>query len=270
VNGLSTHFGARATCVVRAAGVVEVTAEGLSALRQQPGPQDGLPVPASLLNHAEDQSVVALAAVLRAIDEGRLHGQSFADWAVVASPRFAGRVGVAAAVERFHQLGPLSVSPLIIPFMSLHAVSSMISLALHIQGPSVGVGGGNGEFGQALMTGLALLHDDYLPGVWAVVSGWDPEMVPEPDAAAVPPPVCRAAALALVPDAAGAAGACLRLAPRTDVDARGTTAPGLPDLVRFLAGMPAGQLGSWRFPISGGFDLELTVTAATVPLARSA
>ena len=209
-----------------------------------------------------------MAAVLNAIDAGGLKGHRFTDWGVVSATCFQGRVPLAGSLEKYRRLGPLSVSPLIIPFMSLHSTSSMISLALRVHGPCVGVGGGDGEFVQALMTGIALQQEQDLPGVWVVATGWEPEMLPtsQPDG---PLPVCRAAALALLPEKAAAAGSGLRLVPAAENN------PGVPrftELVRFLSNA-ATTGGQWQCPVGGGYRLELRVNdAATrkIPLAKSA
>jgi hypothetical protein len=250
---------------VRGFGTVRATPAELSALRKRPGPLAAPTLPAGLLNHADDQTVVGVAAVLQAMAGWQAPRPDFRDWGVVGSPRFPGRVPLSSALEKFGRLGPLSVSPLIVPFQSLHALSSMISLALKIHGPAVGVGGGKDGFGQALFAALSLQQTESLPGVWVVMTCWDPE--PFSDSATAPdtPPVCHAAALALAPEAASAGRyeAHLRL-----VTTNGDGAvPTLAQLVRWLEGAsPTDQ--SWRCAMPGGYELELT---ATVPaLARSA
>jgi hypothetical protein len=269
VTGFPPHLRASTACSLRAFGVVEATAPSLAALRKQPGPAGSLPMPANLLNHAEDQTVAAMAAVLNAIDSGGLHREPFTDWAVVAAACFAGRVPMAAYLDKFRRLGPLSVSPTIIPFMSLHSTSSLISLALRIHGPALGVGGGSGEFAQALLTGLAVQQQDGVPGVWVVMTGWDPEPIPSGGAAPAQTPVCRAAVLALRSAAAGADCSYVRLVPAAESDSRGHVAPTLTALVRFLADVSTGQAGSWSYPVDGGWSLELQVKERGL-LAKSA
>jgi hypothetical protein len=270
VTGFPQHPPTHLTCSVRAFGVVEATPQTLSVLRKQPGPPGGPVPPASLLNHADDQTVAALAAVLNAIQMGRFQPDEFTDWAVVAAPRFAGRVAVAGSLEKYRRLGPLSVSPILIPFISLHSPSSLISLALRIHGPSFGVGGGSGEFVQALLTGLALQQQRDVPGVWVVVAGWDPEMVPEPERVEGQRPVCRAAALALLPEAAGAQGSHMRLVPVVETETEPSNVPSLPSLVRFLGGAETSNpTRRWSCPVNGGYKLELTVREGGL-LAKSA
>src|SRR5262249_50077268 len=55
-------------CDVVAHAAVRATAEELSALRRSPGTLGGVAPPASLLRHADEQTVVGLAAVLRAVE----------------------------------------------------------------------------------------------------------------------------------------------------------------------------------------------------------
>jgi hypothetical protein len=245
------------TCALRGFAVVGAKADSVAERRKHPGPPGGRAVPANLLNHADDQTVVAVSAVLHAIGKSGLESQSFEDWGVVAAPRFPGRISFASSLEKFSRLGPLSVSPVIIPFLSLHATSSAISLGLHIHGPAVGVGGGNDGFTQALLVALALQQEKELPGVWLVVTAWDPEPILGGGAASEP--VCRAAALALVPATAGMSdGSWLRIVPANG-ESSGSAAA-FTELLQFLAdGTVAGQIRNWRCRFPGGYALELAI-----------
>jgi hypothetical protein len=252
-------FNENRACAVRGFAVAAAKADSIVELRKQPGPPGGRPVPANLLNHADDQTVVAVSAVLNAIGESGLDTQSFEDWGVVAAPRFPGRISFATSIEKFSRLGPLSVSPVIIPFLSLHATASAISLALHIHGPAVGAGGGNDGFAGALLVALALQQEKDVPGVWLVVTAWDPEPIPDKKAAPEAEPVCRAVALALAPAAAGAShDSWLRMVPG------GSDSPVSPlefiELFQFLADRTtAGRPRTRGFALPGGYALELAV-----------
>jgi len=274
VNGFLLSPRGITSCALRAYGIVQATAETLPALRKHPGSPDGVAMPANLLNHVDDQTVVALAAVLRAIDSFQLKKQDFRKWGVVGSPRFAGRRSFNVSLDKFQRQGPLSVSPLVIPFLSLHAVSSLISLALHIHGPAIGVGGGDGEFVQALLMGLALQQQQELPGVWVVATGWNPDPVAECGASAEAQPVCQAAALALLPHGADAPGPRLRLVPTDGHDAALRGPPSLPDLMQFLSSASTTNAArTWCCPLPGNCRLELEagmVVQDVSLLARSA
>lgn len=168
-----------AGCAVASYGAVKAAVAEVAALRKAPGPLRGRTIPPSLLKHADHQTVLALAAVLRAIDGSGWHDRSFAAWGVIAAPRFLGRVSVTAAMERFRDRGAPGMSPLVIPTLSLHAVAGSLSLALKAQGFNYGVGGGHGHLGEALLAGLAALDDGAVPGVWVVATQFSPEPVPD-------------------------------------------------------------------------------------------
>jgi hypothetical protein len=244
------------TCGLGTCGVVQVTADELPALRERLAP------PAGVLKDADDQAVAALAAVLRAARVVGLPPAACADWGIVAAPRFLGRAAVAEAYDRFASRGPLSVSSLLIPYLSLHSVSALLSLALGSHGPTLGVGGGAEGLGEALLTGLTVLTGDRPPGVWVVATEWDPEP------GTVATPVCHAVALALVPAVEGLAR--LRLRPTTlGLAGAEPAAPSAADLARCLTD-PA-RPARWHCFLSGGWHVELTGAAlAAEPLARAA
>src|SRR5262249_9693054 len=117
---------------------------------------------------------------------------------------FLGRASTAAVIQRFAQEGAWGVSPHHIPHRSLHSLSGTVSQALEIHGPNYGVGGGPNSAAEVLLAAAAMLADRKVPGVWVVLTGWDPELVPENPLAPVPDgaaaiPECGAVALALAP-----------------------------------------------------------------------
>jgi len=249
-------------CDVAAFAAVRATAAELPGLRQQPGPA-GHPLPPAFLKHADEQTVVALAAVSRAIDAGGLAGTDFRDWGAVASPRFLGRVAMAAAVQRFAREGAWGVSPHLIPHRSLHSISGTVSQALKLHGPNFGSGGGPGGAEEALLTATTLLQGGSLRGVWLVLTGWDPE--PVPDAKGAPPAgvVCAGLALALTPARAGWPGLRLRVAfgppgrnGSTGQPAGRMTPLSLEALLETLGGvnLPAAVL--WQLGGGGWLELE--------------
>jgi hypothetical protein len=164
-----------AGCDVAAHAIVRADLESLPELRRNPGPAPGEPLPPCFLKHADEQTVVGLCAVYRAIHEAGLSATCFRDWGIVAAPRFLGRSTMAAAVQRFAVEGAWGVSPHLIPHRSLHSVSGTISQALKIHGPNFGVG----ESAEILLAATALLHGKRLPGVWVVLTCLEPELPPD-------------------------------------------------------------------------------------------
>jgi hypothetical protein len=189
-----------------------VSLDQIPILRGQPGVLKGAAPPVSLLKHADEQTVVGLEAVSRAIHDHGLESTAFTQWGVIASPRFLGRAALALALARYGAEGAWGISPHLIPHRSLHALSGTVSQALKIHGPNYGVGGGSDGAAEALMAASALLASRELPGVWVILTGFDPELVP-PDPldanAAAPVTDCVAVALALMPPERGQRGVCL-------------------------------------------------------------
>src|SRR5260370_28100223 len=93
------------------------------ALRQRPGPGPGVALPASLLRHADEQTVAGLAAVLHAIHDFKMNVADFRDWGIVAAPCFLGRATLAVALQRLAAEGAWGISPHVIPHRSQHAVA---------------------------------------------------------------------------------------------------------------------------------------------------
>jgi len=201
--------GCAVCCEVATDAIVRANQDSLAELRRNPGLFHGKPPPASLLKHADEQTVAGLCAVYRAIDKADWQTSCFRDWGVVAAPRFLGRPAMAAALQRFAVEGAWGVSPHLIPHRSLHSLSGTISQALKIHGPNFGVGGGPGATVEALLAAAALLEGKQLPGAWVVLTCLDPEL--PPDEAGRMPPATQAVGLALALTPIRASGSRLRL-----------------------------------------------------------
>jgi hypothetical protein len=146
----------------------------------------------------DDQTMTGLAAVYQALHSAGMKPEDCRDWGVVAAPRFLGRSTLAVAFPKFLAEGAWGVSPHTIPYFSLHSVAGATSQALQIRGPNLGVGGGPDGEVEALLAAMAMLSSFSLPGVLVVLTGWEPEFVPDAPES-TPPIACRAIALALMP-----------------------------------------------------------------------
>jgi hypothetical protein len=192
-------------CDVIAQAMFRANPAEIPALRKAPG---GSTVPAALLRHSDEQTVVGLAAVLRAIREGGLDPDGFGEWAVLAAPRFLGRAAFERAFPQFRAEGAWGVSPHLIPAHSLHSPSGTISQALKAHGPNLGVGGTPGGEHEALLFAATLLQAEASPGVWVVLTG----RVDERDGSE-PSGDYEALALALTAPTSASEGPRLRISP---------------------------------------------------------
>jgi hypothetical protein len=277
-------------CPLAGLGIVRALPDLVAALRRNPVPPPGKPLAGSLLRHSDEQTVVALAAVYQAIHNHDLTSTDFTNWGVVAAPCFLGRATLAQALKRLTLEGAWGVSPHLIPHHSIHAVSGTISQALRIHGPNFGVGGGPGAVSEALTLTATLLADDTpqlclspdqkatgasearqntgLPGVWLVLTEYQPELIPgDPAQPSSPgqkePPMALALALALVPRPAASIGINLLVCPQDNPmcktgTAEWTTWPML-NTVSLLSeafsesGPPRGR---WRLGLTGWVELR--------------
>jgi hypothetical protein len=166
-------------------------------------------------------------------------------------------------LHRFREEGAWGISPHLIPHRSLHAVSGTLSLALKIYGPNFGVGGGPQAESEGLAAAAALAAGGELPGVWAVLTGYDPEAIPpdptaptaEGQAGYIPP--CTAVALALTAPGANPGG--LRLHVSQPATAGAAAAADWPALtLDALAAALAGGAprGAWRLACGGWVELK--------------
>ena len=164
-----------ATSSIRAHAVVRASPRRLEALRRDPG----IDLRPALLRHADDQSVLGLAAVLAAMRAGKLTAETCSSWGILAAPRYLGRTVLTAAIPRFVAEGAWAVSPHLVPQQSTHAVAGVISQLLAMRGPSLGIGGGPGAGVEAALASAAWLQIESIPGLWLVMTGWNQEPAPD-------------------------------------------------------------------------------------------
>jgi hypothetical protein len=177
-----------------------MTAGEVPSLRKKPGPipEGWRRVPPSLLRYADEQTIAGTAAVFTAIEVMRSHPDQFDGWGVVCASRYLGRANLAVALRSFMAEGVWGTSPHLIPHFALHSASGTISLALGSHGPNLGVGGGPHAVSEGFLTALTWLATGVVPGVWLVMTGWSPELVPDPGGKAPDSGECMGLALALV------------------------------------------------------------------------
>jgi hypothetical protein len=174
---------------LRAAG------DELARLKRQPGSAIGVNLSATFLKHSDEQTVLGLATVLKAMSRRNRPAETYRNWGLVVGPKMFGRDSMAWVVQRFFTEGAWGVPPYIIPHGILHADSGTISQALALHGPNISVSGGPNACGEAMLIAASMLMDNSLPGLWLVLSAFGAEKIPDDPAFADLP--CEAVALAL-------------------------------------------------------------------------
>src|SRR5262249_55421300 len=159
-----------------------------AAWRRNPGRLGETTFPPSLLKHADEQTVAAVVAVLRATAEHGLDPSGFGAWGAMVAGRFPGRQGFERSWPKFVSEGAWGVSPHLIPHPSLPSAAGLLSQVLGAHGPNLGVGGAPGGEIEALLSAALTLHEGHAPGLWAVLTGIEPDGAIEALALALTPP----------------------------------------------------------------------------------
>jgi hypothetical protein len=238
-----------AHAAVAAAGSISLTLAEAEALRGSPGP-GAQPQVAKSLRNSDEQTIAGVAAMLRAIESRGWQDQSFLDWGVVGCPRFLGRMIITGLLHRYFEDSKYSINPHVIPNFSLHSTSGTVSVGFTMRGPNFGVGGGPGNVPEGLLTALSLIAEGRHPGIWLLLSEFDPEPRPDKVGKATNAVNAHAAALAITQqsppaDAGGSPFGRLRLLRRSTAT---TETPPVRDLVRFLGG---DDRAHFRCPVEG-------------------
>ncbi len=205
------EIGVSVRCAIAAFAVVRGDARAIATWRKQPLHLGPVAMPVSFLKHADNQTVIAIEAIRRALPGFENAKPDFHQWGVIGGSGFFGREKCARAIIAYPTDGAWGVQPHLIPHQSVHAISGTISQALQSHGPNLGTGSGPNGLPDALLLAASFAMDRTLPGIWLVLTGHEAEYVP----CAIPSdevvPDCLGVALALVPADGPTGGAELRL-----------------------------------------------------------
>src|SRR5262245_14022081 len=178
-------------------GVAEADLPAMTALRKNLPAWSAPQAAGHFLKHADEQTVMAVQAVDRAIREQHLDVREQANWPIVAAPRFPGRLAGVDSLKRFTSGGGPALSPHLIAQHSLHSVSGAQSVLIGSRAQNLGVGGGADSLREGLLTGLTMARPRGASGAWLVLTAFSPEPVMADDGTIQNRPVCQAVALAL-------------------------------------------------------------------------
>jgi hypothetical protein len=246
-----------ATLDLAAYGAVRADLASIAALRKALPPWAPEGTAGHFLKHADEQTVVAVAAVDRAVQSLELSGDRRRDWTIIAAPQFIGRIAGAGALARFSRGGGPAISPHLIPQHSLHSVSGALSILLAIRAPNFGVGGDAQSLADGLFAALTLPAEEGRAGTWLVATAWEPQPTVDREGHCTNQPVCYAASLALTAAAPGASLGRLRLtAGAVHVAPAGDDCPlTVPRLCELLDRRADRRL-RWRLPWGATIALE--------------
>ena len=242
---------ALASCRVAARGSAIVPLAQVDAIRAKLAQNNGKPIPLKHVKNSDEQTIAGLSALFQAVRAAGWEERTFRDWGVVGAPRFLGRMSVTTTLNKYLTDPRYSVSPHIIPNQSLHSLASTVSLVLNVQGPNFGVGGGPQHVADAFLAGLRAAISGRQPGVWLVISEFDPEPIPDVAGKPTNDVVAHAVALALEP---GDGSSQLQLLAK----AAGNVSLGVAELAGFVA-EPSTQKRAWQCPVPGLGTLELSL-----------
>jgi hypothetical protein len=236
-------------CAILGFGIAHKTPAEIAHFRKDPGPGRPQAMTYQLLRHADEHTILALAAMLHC----QAHFSPkvpLEEWGIVAAPRWPGRQGTATALERFRADGPHGVSPMAIPNVCLHSLSATVSLVFELKGPNFGVGGGLANITDGLMTALSVQLEHKPPGTFVIFSEWNVE--PGQVESAVPP-VGQALVLALGAVEQDPCAPRLVMKP-VNVRPKENGFPRLSSLSAFLLD-PAANKSSWTCSLDWGMEL---------------
>src|SRR5881394_3101144 len=146
-----THSG-EACLHVSGWGTARADLAAIAALRKNLPAWAPKDTPGHFLKHADEQTVVAVVALDNAIQSRGSEIDEYRQWAIVAAPRFIGRMAGAVTFHRYSKSGGPSISPHLIPQHSLHSVSGALSILLATRRPNFGIGGTGPSLTEGLLT----------------------------------------------------------------------------------------------------------------------
>lgn len=256
---------------VVAAGSAAVPLGQFAELRKAPPKFGGTELQGHFLKHADEQTIVALQAIGQAIAAYDLDPRQMTDWGIIAAPRYIGRLAGASILDRFARLGGSGVPPHAVAQNSLHSISGAASIALGLHGPNVGVGGGPWAIGDGIAAALTLFDTVRVPGIWLLMTQFDPEPLPDEVGRPLNESVCHAVALALA--AGGAGESHLTLRPGTAATRAAVARWPEPTVAEIAACARAAKRGltsRWACWLPWGGRIELRLASARESLRTAA
>lgn len=132
----------------------------------------GEKISSSILKQADELTLLSLAALRNAITEYKLTPEQQAGWGVAANPCMPGRLRMPDTLSKFHEQGAWAVTPHFIPHCLLHSLSGLLSQALGLNGPNMGIGGVPGTEEDICLGMASWIMGGDVAGGWMVWAFW--------------------------------------------------------------------------------------------------
>ena len=168
------------------------------------------PLPVNALKQADEQTVAAVSAVAPRLHRYGLDAAVFRDWGVLAAPYYMGRPAMAAAVQRFQTEGAWGASPHLPPTARSIRRPARSASCSSSADPTSASAAAPAAPRKSWRRRPRCSTPRRVPGVWVVLTAFDPDLPPDRAGALAPGTHCAALALALTPPrpSTGRAFAC--------------------------------------------------------------
>ena len=135
----------------------------------------------SILKQADELTLFSLTALRSAIIRHQLTAEQQAGWGVAANPCLPGRLRMADTIAKYHEQGAWSVTPHFIPHCLLHSLSGLLSQALALNGPNMGIGGVPGTEEDVCLGMASWIAGGDVTGGWMIWANWRDDISSGPD-----------------------------------------------------------------------------------------
>ena len=205
-HSLSSSADLSALCLVESYATASVHSSAVNALAREKHSHGCHSLPPRFLRHADEQTVIGMHSIIRAMAVDTQESRDMSNDAVIAATCLAGQPSAARTMIGLRDKGPVAVTPHIVPQCSLHSVASAASVGFGMHGPNFGVGGGPHAPAEGFLLALTLApmlaRTSPSSRIWLVCTGWDQQPSLDANGNLTNDPVCRGMTFVLKPEVA--------------------------------------------------------------------
>ena len=205
-HSLSSSADLSALCLVESYATASVHSSEVNALAREKHSHGCHSLPPRFLRHADEQTVIGMHSIIRAMAADTQDSRDTSNDAVIAATCLAGQPSAARTMIGLRDKGPVAVTPHIVPQCSLHSVASAASVGFGMHGPNFGVGGGPHAPAEGFLLALTLApmlaKTSPSSRIWLVCTGWDQPPSLDANGNLTNDPVCRGMTFVLKPEVA--------------------------------------------------------------------